>query len=36
MMKLFFDEISKQPVEKVDVMAMPEAVIWRNSAEYMF
>ena len=35
-MNLIFDEVSRQLFEIVHIMTMPEASIWRISAEYMF
>ena len=35
-MNSIFNEVSRQPFEIADIMAMLEAVIWRSSAEFMF
>ena len=35
-MNLVFNEFSRQPFEIVNIMATPEAAIWRCFAEYMF
>ena len=36
MINLIFNEVFRQLFEIVDIMTMPEASIWRSSAEYMF